>query len=152
LSTKEISVPDNKEFELIDHTADIGVRSFGDEPEAVFENAVRGMYSIIFFESVPSIEKIGEYDISLQATDLDQLLIDWLNELLFIFSTKNILISEFDISIIESTPGYELDAKIFGQELSEEQLIGIREIKAVTYHLLSIKKTKNWQAQVIFDI
>ena len=152
LAKKNISKNSVFGFELIDHTADIGVKAYGNDLASVFENAAKGMYAIIFYESFPTIEKVGEYQISLQSSELDQLLIDWLNDLLFIFSTKQIVISSFEISIVELATGYKLEAHLFGEEISEKLLIGIREIKAVTYHMLSIEKIQRWQAQVLFDI
>jgi SHS2 domain-containing protein len=139
-------------FEIFDHTADIGIQVHGDDLSSVFAQAAAGMFSIIFHEAVPAIKEIGEYRIKLNSPELDQLLVDWLNELLFIFETEHIVCSNYKITIEEHEQKFNLDAIVHGEKIADEQLLGTREIKAVTYHMLFIKKAKQWQAQVLFDI
>ncbi len=140
----------NKEFEIFEHTADIGIKAYGDTIDQVFENAARGMFNIIFHNSIPKIKPKGAYQIKLHASDLEQLLVDWLDEVLYIFTTEQIVISDYKISIEDKT--FTLDAEVSGEILPEEKIMGTCEIKAVTYHMLSIKKISCWEAQVLFDI
>ncbi|MCK5561606.1 MAG: archease [Thermoplasmata archaeon] len=142
----------NPHFELFDHTADIGVRASGPSLPSAFEQAALGMYAVIFHENVPSVQMKGEYQIKLQATDLEQLLVDWLGELLYIFATEHIIFLKFEIKLETQEKSNKLEAEVCGAILSDEHLEGTREIKAVTYHMLSVKKAENWDAQVIFDI
>ncbi len=86
-------------FNIFEHTADIGINIYGPEINDVFEYAAQGMFSIIFHDSPPKIEPKGEYQIKLQASDLDQLLVEWLNELLYVFSTEHIIFSNYKLSI-----------------------------------------------------
>ena len=86
-----------KKYELIDHTADIAIKAFGDNLEESFENAAKAMFDFITDNS--EIKKIGQYDITLEAPDFEQLLVDWLSELLFLNSAKNLVFGEFDIKI-----------------------------------------------------
>jgi SHS2 domain-containing protein len=137
-------------FDIFEHTADIGLDIFGLELSDVFEYAGRGMFAIIFHNSPPEIEPKGEYKIKLQARDLEQLMVDWLDELLYIFSIEHIVISDYEISIDPKT--FSLEAKVDGALVEDDELKGIREIKAVTYHMLSVKKTERWEAKVLFDI
>ncbi len=146
-------------YEIFDHTADIGIRMYGNSIPELFEQAAIGISAVIFHESIPKIELKGKYRIQLQAGDLEQLLVDWLNELLFIFVTEHIVCSEFQIAIETpnthkkiNTTVYSLDAYMSGQIISDDMLMSTCEIKAVTYHMLYIKKTTQWEAQVLFDI
>ncbi|MDH7506401.1 MAG: archease, partial [Candidatus Thermoplasmatota archaeon] len=68
-----------KTYELIDHTADVGIKAYGKTLSEAFENAAKGMFDIITNNS--QIESIGEYEIFLEADNLEQLLVDWLSEL-----------------------------------------------------------------------
>jgi SHS2 domain-containing protein len=138
------------EYELFDHTADIGVRAKGDDLSTIFKNTALGMYEIIFLNGPPKVSLKGEYQIKLTCSDLEQLLVDWLDELLFIFSTEKIVFSEFEITI--DPEGFSLDAKVAGEQIDDSELLATREIKAVTYHMLEIKKNEHWTTQVIFDI
>jgi SHS2 domain-containing protein len=138
-------------FELFDHTADIGVHAFGERIADVFEQAARSMYSIIFHGSVPIIKPKGEFQIKIQSSDLEQLMVDWLNEILYIYSTENIVISGFQIEINKEE--FLINAFVEGEKLSNQLLKGTGEIKAVTYHMLEVKNIDNhWEAKVLFDI
>ena len=82
-----------KTYELIDHTADVGVKAYGKTISEAFENAAKGMFDIITDKS--EIENIGQYNIELKAPDLEQLLVDFLSDLLFLNSAKNLVFSFF---------------------------------------------------------
>ena len=137
-----------KMYELIDHTADVGVKAYGKTLSEAFENAAKGMFDIITDSS--EIESIGQYDIELEAPDLEQLLVDWLSELLFLNSAKNLVFGFFKIDLDEKNK--KLTAKVFGEKFDlSKHKIGA-EIKAVTYHMLEVKKKKPFHVQVLFDI
>lgn len=138
-------------FELFDHTADIGITIFGPSVSDVFEQAARGMFSVIFHESEPKIEAKGVYEIKLKSKDLEQLMVDWLDEILFIFSTEHIVMSEYKINI--DSKKITLDAMVSGEIVGNDILLRTCEIKAVTYHMLMVKQINNhWEAKVLFDI
>ena len=140
-------------FKIFDHTADIGVNTFGPTVTDVFEQAARGMFDIIFHSSMPKIQSKGEFEIKLQATDLEQLLVDWLSELLYIYSTQQIAICEYKIEI--DMDSSSLDAHVYGETVAEDILLRSTEVKAVTYHMLSVTETSEhdgWEATVLFDI
>ena len=141
---------ETKDYELFDHTADMGVRAKGDDIPTVFKNTALGMYEIIFLNGIPKVASKGEYKIKLNCSDLEQLLVDWLDELLFIYSTEKIVFSGFEINI--DPENFSLDAKITGERVADSELLATREIKAVTYHMLEIKKNEQWNTRVIFDI
>ncbi len=138
-------------FELFDHTADIGVTAHGFNVKDVFEQAARGMFAVIFHEKPPAVETKGEYEIKLQAKDLEQLMVDWLDELLYIYSTEHIVFSKYEIDI--DIKNFTLDAHIFGEIVTNDLLLGTCEIKAVTYHMLEVKTINDhWGAKILFDI
>ena len=137
-----------KTYELIDHTADVGVKAYGKTLAEAFENAAKGMFDIITDTS--EIESIGQYDIQLKAPELDQLLVDWLSELLFLHSAKNIVFSFFKIDLDEKNKS--MNAKVFGEKLDISKHKVGTEIKAVTYHMLEVKNKKPYHVQVLFDI
>ena len=137
-----------KTYELIDHTADIGVKAYGKTLSEAFENASRGMFDIITDKS--EVESVGQYDIQLEADDLEQLLVDWLSELLFLNSAKNLVFGFFKVELDEKNNS--LKGRVFGEKFNvSKHKIGA-EIKAVTYHMLEVKKKKPFHVQVLFDI
>lgn len=135
-----------KNYEIIDHTADIGVKAKGKSLEECFENAAYGMFDIITDES--EIENKGQYDIELKADESEQLLVDWLSELLYLHSSMNLIFGFFKVEF----DGKKLKGRIFGEKLDiSKHKIGT-EIKAVTYHMLEIRNKRPYHVQVLFDI
>ena len=125
-------------YELIDHTADIAIKANGKTLAETYENAARAMFDIITDKS--EVESIGQYDIELEAQDLEQLLVDWLSELLFINSSKNLVFGFFKVEIDEKNK--KLKGRVFGEKYSiGKHNIGV-EIKAVTYHMLEVKNKR----------
>lgn len=137
-----------KTYEIIEHTADVGIKAFGKNISEAFENAAKGMFDIITDNS--EIESVGQYDITLDAPDLEQLLVDWLSELLFLNTSKNLVFGFFKVELDEKKN--HLSAKVFGEKYNiSKHKIGV-EIKAVTYHMLEVKNKRPYHVQVLFDI
>jgi SHS2 domain-containing protein len=137
-----------KKYEIIEHTADVGIKAFGKTLSEAFENAAKGMFDIITNNS--EIESTGQYDIELEAPDLEQLLVDWLSELLFLNTSQNLVFSFFKVELDEKNK--RLVAHIFGEKYNiSKHKMGV-EIKAVTYHILEVKNKKPYHVQVLFDI
>ena len=137
-----------KKYELIDHTADIGLKAYGKTLSEAFENAAKGMFDIITDNS--EIESTGQYNIELNASDLEQLLVDFLSELLYLHSANNIVFGFFKLDVDEANKS--LKGTFYGEKFNlSKHKIGA-EIKAVTYHIVEVKKNKSYRVQVLFDI
>jgi len=140
-----------KEFEIIDHTADIGLIAYGKNKEQVFINAAKGMFEIIAEENKTLKENFCD-KIKLEADNLEGLLFAWLNELLYISETKLVILNKFEIKDLSNN---RIGAEVEGMKINRLGCKIKREIKAVTYHCLEVKEDKEsglWRAQVIFDI
>ncbi len=135
-------------YKIIDHTADLGINVFGSDPPDLFENAATAMFDII-----TDLSKVqGEKKMIIKATgdDWSDLIINFLRELLYLFSAKDMLIKKAAINHLTET---SLDAQIAYDILNPYIHEILNEIKAVTYHQLKVKKEQNhWSAQIIFDI
>jgi len=140
-----------KEFEIIEHTADIGLIAYGKNREQVFINAAKGMFEIIAGENKNLKENF--YDkIKLEADNLEGLLFAWLNELLYIGETRLVILNKFHIKELSD---YQIKAEVEGMKINPPSVKIEKEIKAATYHHLEIKKDEEsglWRAQIIFDI
>ena len=137
-----------KDFEFIDHTADIGILAYGADMKQVFANAARGLFSIITnLDNVASTKKL---DIRVTAPDREALLINWLNELIYHFEVKEMLFNSFEITAITDTG---LSAKVFGEKIFLAKHELKTQVKAATYHMLKIEQNEDgYRAQVIFDL
>ena len=135
-----------KNFEVIEHTADIGIKAFGKTLSEGFENAAMGMFGIL---SDSEVEEIGEYKINLSTNNVEQLLVDFLSQLLYIHEVQNIMFKRCIVKINENN--CSLVASVFGEKFDKKKH-EITEIKAVTYHMLEFKKNDIYTLTVIFDI
>lgn len=140
-----------KEFEILEHTADIGIAAYGKTKREVFINTAKGMFEIIAGETKDHKENF--YDkIKLEADNLEGLLFAWLNELLYISETKLVILKKFEIKELSD---FQIEAEVRGIKINRLGHKIKKEIKAATYHRLEIKKDEEsglWKAQVIFDI
>ena len=137
-----------KEFEILEHTADIGIAAYGKTKKEVFVNAAKGMFEIIAGETKDLKENF--YDkIELEADNLEGLLFAWLNELLYISETKLVILKKFEIKDLSTN---KIEAEVEGTKINPPSVKIEKEIKATTYHRLEIKKDEEsglWRAQVI---
>ncbi len=135
-----------KHYELIEHTADVGVKAYGKTVAEAFEHAAEGMFDII--TDVSPIDPIGEYTILLEAPDLEQLLVDWLSQLLFLNDAHNLVFCKFEVTLTDN----HLSAHVFGEQYDTKKHQMGAEIKAVTYHMVQVHETDPIFVQVLFDI
>ncbi len=137
-----------KKYEIIDHTADIGLRVYGKDLKELFKNSALGMFEII--TDLKNVKPQTSLTIELGAVNREELLINWLRELLYQYNTQEILFKEFEIEKITDN---RINAKARGEILNSKRHNLKMEIKAVTYHELKIEKEEEgWSSRIIFDI
>ncbi len=136
------------EFEFIDHTADVGLVAYGATREEVFINAAAGMVNLITDPEkiAPSLQR----EINLDADDYADLLVAWLNELLYLFDAENLIFSRFDITRL--TPN-SLAATVSGEKIDLARHEIKTQVKAATYHQIKLETgAENFSARIILDI
>ena len=137
-----------KPFEVIDHTADIGIVVYGIDLKQVFTNAALGLFNLM--ADLDGLKENVKREVKVSSEDLEVLLVEWLNELIYIFDVEHILFKRFDINELSDTG---IKATCFGEKVKPGQHRLKREIKAATYHMLHLKKDDgNYKVQIIFDI
>ncbi len=137
-----------KTFEIIDHTADIGITCYGSDIKQLFANAALGLFSLI--TELADIRENIQREVILSSRDREGLLVAWLNELLYIFDMEHVVFTRFEFDLLEEN---RLQARCLGNKINLEKQPMKREVKAATYHMLSIDETNNgYKAQIIFDI
>ena len=135
-------------YEIIDHTADIGVVVRGASLEELFANA-----AYAFFDLQVGLERVGtaeSREVVVEGDDLEQLMVRWLQQLLVLLEVEELVVSEFNI---EQADESGVRACVRGETLDPRRHELKGEIKAVTYHELEVEETtQGWQAQIIFDV
>lgn len=135
-------------YEIIPHTADIGIKAYGTTLSELFKNTAYGMFDII--ADLDGLKKSVEQPIEVKAANREELLVAWLGELLYNFYTKQIIFFDFNIEELSDTG---IKAKAFGRHVGENRNRLKTEIKAVTYHELKIQEDAGkFTAVVIFDV
>ena len=134
-----------KRYKIIDHTADIAIRTTGKSLNNAFENAGYALFDTMC--DANSVKPLTTKKIICQADDLEQLLVDWLSELLFICDVDDMVFSEFSVKIT----GSSLVGKVKGERIDPDRHHLKTDIKAITYHMLEVDESTN-TVQVLFDI
>ncbi len=127
----------------VDHTADLALHIQGRDLADLFITAALGMSHLIALPDTTSPGRL--VPLALTAPDVETLLVDWLNELLYLGEMEEIVFMEGDFS--ELSP-----VRLVGQVL----MLPIAEyrnyVKAATYHNLRVRKTTNgYTTTIVFD-
>ena len=136
-----------KDFEILNHTADVGIIAYGADLRQAFANAAKGLFSLI--TELDDVEEVTHRDVGLTASDEESLLVEWLNELVYQFDTEGILFKRFDIIQLNST---HLKARSYGEKIDSSRHKLKIGVKAATYHMLKVEKNNGCRVQVLFDI
>jgi SHS2 domain-containing protein len=135
-------------YEIIEHTADVGIVVRGATLAELFSNAALGMFALM--AELAGVEERTERSLALDASDWDGLLVKWLSELLFFPDAEELLFSRFQIDLLEP---YRLRARAYGEPIDRERHQLHFGVKAVTKHMLEVRQEDGrWRAQVLFDI
>lgn len=136
------------DYEYIDHTADAGIVAYGRNLEEVFVNAARGLTSLMV--NPETIAETTRREITAEGPNMEELLVAWLNEILYLFDTEGLVFRRFEITHLGAgrVQGTGYCEKI---DPSRHELKA--QVKAATYHQLAIAKTNGGlRAQVILDL
>ena len=137
-----------KNFEVMEHTADIGVVAYGPDLKQAFANTALGLFSII--TELDRVRESLSRDLAVTSPDVESLLVEWLNELIYVFDVDNVLFRRFEITEIDSS---YLRARCYGEQVDLSRHHLKTGVKAATYHLLKVeRRDSEYRIQVIFDI
>jgi SHS2 domain-containing protein len=131
-------------FEEVEHTADLALKVHGHSLKEVFINAACGLFSLManLENLAPSVSR----EVHLEAPDRESLLVDWLNELLYLHEVEEEIYTRFEIETLSSTA---LSATVRGTKTKASKLT----VKAATFHDLEIRETEDgYMTTVVFDV
>lgn len=137
-----------KKYQYFDHTADLGIEIFGASLVELFENAGRAIFETQIKGPVVAQH---EKSIELESETIDELLIDWCRELLYLFSVHHFIPCDYEIMVTKN----KLSARIKGGSFDQARHKVRIEIKNVTYHNFRIdfnENNKEYKATIVFDV
>lgn len=136
---------DSLPWEEVEHTADWALRVRGENLGSLFENAARGMVSLLDGQINPDQRPVQK-TFTLQAPDYETLLVDWLSELLYLIEEADVVFTAITVRRVQDLT---LEAEISGQAGGSFN----KHIKAVTYHNLAIQQSEvGYETTVVFDV
>ncbi len=135
-------------YRILDHTADFGIQVFGQSAQDVFIQAAYAMMEQIVNRK--ALEVKFENQLVIEGFDWPDLMVNWLRELLFLWSGNEWLMKR---ALINTLSPNRLSAVLKLDVYSAKRHVIKNEIKAITYHELQVKQTvAGWQAQFICDV
>ena len=135
-------------YQLIDHTADFGVRVFGVDLNRLYENAAHAMFDLI--TDLQAVIGAKQQTIHVTGEDRPDLMINWLRELLYFWTVKEMLIKSAQIDSISE---FALSGIVTFDPYDPERHSIKEEIKGVTYHQIDVKwESTGWESTIIFDV
>ncbi|MDY6965509.1 MAG: archease [Halobacteriota archaeon] len=130
----------------IEHTSDVGFEVEEESLEELFSSAAIAMYELM--TDPGEIETVLERKVEVQSEDLESLMFDWMDELIFLFESEHLIFKSFNLSI----DGFHLDGRCRGGVFDPAKHESGIAVKAVTYHMMEVKKNDLWKARVILDV
>jgi SHS2 domain-containing protein len=135
--------PDDRGHELLEHTADVGLRVWAATLDELFAESAAGLIDVMGTAVGPADRRES---VDLEARDLGALFVDWLSEVLFLFEARDIVPRAIDVHV-ERDP-WRLRATIEGPSAERFTQSG-PAVKAVTYHGLHVDEN---EARVYLDV
>ncbi|MFQ5878741.1 MAG: archease [Dehalococcoidia bacterium] len=139
---------DKPPFEILDHTADVGVCAHGATLGQAFEHAALAMFSVM--ADLTTVAEVEERRLEVHGDDRETLLVAWLSELLYLSDTQGMLFRRFAID--ELAEG-RLRGRAWGERIDRDRHALGTGVKAVTRHMLAVYGDDDgYRVRVIFDI
>ena len=143
----------NNKYKFLEDVAiaDIAYEAYGKDLNELFENAAFAIFELSAnLETVDAKKKI---EFELDNEKIENLLYDFLSEILFLKDSKYMVFKKVKILIKEQNKKYQLKAALEGDTINPEKQQLENDIKAITMHMFEVKKEKNnWKATVVVDI
>jgi SHS2 domain-containing protein len=129
--------------------ADSAFEAEADSLEDLFRTCAIATFEVMADTS--TIELKSKEDVELAGDNPDELLFDWLAELIYLKDSKSMLFGRFEVKI-EQADGFKLTASAWGEPADQKKHKVRVDVKAVTYHLLEVKQVDDkWMAKVVLD-
>jgi len=135
-----------RDYQVLNHRGDLQIKIIGDSKKKIFEKAMLAMLKLAGYQAEEK-SQITETKIKIKSFDLNSLLVDFLNEILYLIETKKLVFQKIKFKELSDNC---LEARLIGKSLKRMDL----QIKGVSYHNLAIyqRKDRLWEAIILFDI
>ena len=136
-----------KEFNEIDHSGDVGIEAWGSDRADLLANLARGLFSL---QATGRVESSVEHSIDVRSGSADELIVDWLSELITASATLGEVFADVAIDVCDET---RASGRVWGEAVDEARHELRFDVKAATYHgLVNDVRDSVYYARVIFDL
>jgi SHS2 domain-containing protein len=135
-------------YQILKHASDVSVLATGATLTDTLASLAEGMFSLIV--DTMTILPRKSIAVEIDAQDMDELIVEWLNELLFNYDADGFLPREFNITVDETH--YSLAAYCQGERIDRDRHFLRTEVKAATPDKLKVHDDGEWSIQVVLDI
>ncbi len=134
-------------FEILDHTADIGIKGWGEDIGSAFISCAQGLFYLVGDKPKGEIAAGVTKDIT--SFSWEELLVEWLNELVYEFDVNHYYLYDFCIGDLRQ---FQISSRSSAIVIPKDYIVR-HYIKAVTYYGAFVRKMDSvWVAQVIIDV
>ncbi len=138
-----------KKYRLTKHQSELAVRVTGDSQADLFANSAMALFDVMVAD-VDKIESKERLPLEVEGTDRDDLMVNWVRELLYLYQSSGYLLREFTIREVKDTV---VKADVVGEKIDPDRHEVKQEIAAVAFHKSRMDKTGNqWTAHLIFEV
>lgn len=131
-------------------TADVAFAVESPHLDGLFEEAATALFETM--SDVPTVQPVNRTTVQLSAEAADQLLFDWLSELIYLKDRDYCLFSKFNVAVSRNKRCH-LNAEVWGEKINPQKHNFKVDVKAVTYHMFYLKQEDGaWKARVVLDI
>lgn len=136
-------------YQIIDHTADFGLKVTAPDLPGLFAEAVFALFDVLVEVRVPA-DATESLMLQISGDDWADLMVNWLREALYQWTGEERVVRRAEILALSP---YSLKARLFHEPYDPDRHVVLQEIKAVTYHLIRVAPAPSgWEARIIFDI
>jgi SHS2 domain-containing protein len=136
-------------FEILEHTADVGIKADAVDLSGVFEQATLGLLDIIGTWA-PGSERREAVELAIEADDVGALLVDWLGEVLYVHDSRDAVVTSLELTEVTE---HRAAGRLGIAPRDDATYEGGTQVKAITYHRLAVEETASgWRATVYVDV
>ena len=138
-----------KKYRITQHQSELAVRVFGDSQADLFSNSGFALFDVMMAD-LQKVECKEKVPLEVEGTDRDDLMVNWVRELLYLYQGSGYLLREFEIREVKDTL---VKAEVSGEKIDPDRHEIKQEIAAVAFHKSRMQKTGNqWTAHLIFEV
>lgn len=139
---------DPKRYRILNHSSDLSIKVSGKTQPELFANSAFALFDLM--ADLDKVQITEQLPLEVEGVDPDDLIVNWMRELLYLFQGSGYLLKEFEIR--ETRENY-VRAEVKGEKFDPDRHDIRREIRSVFQHQCRMEKTgEQWTARIVFEV